>query len=220
MKTGVFLLSAVLACAALVAVAGDKPAVPTWVFVGERLSIEETPDPCQAAFRETGTLTCLNLDSLYRARYRVSQPVVGTPGDQEVSFGVADHYGFPPFARFRHALLFVAMHEDGPWLHKYQAIPVHLTIDGQWASCGDVVRAPDGTSSAQLKPLRFAQEIAEVSDLSEPMLESYRAGQRPEWRIERGKVWCSQGVLLEDLYAIVRDGVMQARGVPLPEWPH
>ena len=51
------------------------------------------------------------------------------------------------------------------------------------------------------------------------MLESYEAGERPEWRIERGKVWCTQGILLEDVYTFVRNGVMRAREVPLPEWP-
>lgn len=212
------LLAGVLCCPAATAADGQE-AVETFVFVGERVSIEEAPDPCAETFRKTGELTCINMDSLYKTRYRVLQRIAGAYGGSDIEFMVADHYGIPPFARFRNALLFVALADDGPWLHKYQAIPLHLTVDGQWASCGDIGRQPHGKPSPHLKTLRFQREIAEEADLTPYMLESYGAGERPEWRIERGKVWCSQGILLEDVYGIVRNGVMRARGVPLPDWP-
>ena len=210
-------LAGLLCCAT--AGAADGP-VETFVFVGERISIEKAPDPCEETFRDTGERTCVGLDSLYKARYRVLQRIIAGPhaGD-DIEFMVADHYGFPAFARFRNALLFVALAADGPWLHKYQAIPLHLTVDGRWASCGDIGGQPNEKPSPHLKTLRFRREIAEKADLSEYMLESYRAGNRPEWRIERGKVWCTQGILIEDAYGIVRNGVMQARKVPLPDWP-
>ncbi len=209
-------LAGLLCCAS--AAAADAP-VETFVFVGERISIEEAPDPCDEAFRKTGERTCVSMDSLYEARYRVLQQIAGSHSGDDIGFMVADHYGFPPFARFRNALLFVALSDGGPWLHKYQAIPLHLTVDGQWASCGDITRQPGGKPSPHLKELRFRREIADQADLSEYMLESYEAGERPEWRIERGKVWCMQGILLEDVYSFVRNGVMRAREVPLPEWP-
>lgn len=132
---------------------------------------------------------------------------------------MADHYGFPAFARYRHALLFVALSNDGAWLHKYQAVPVHRTVDGQWASCGDLGRDPAGKPSPQLRTLRFEREIAREADLPGHLRAAYHAGEIPEWRIAHGKVWCSQGVLLEDAYELVRGGVMRARKIPLPAWP-
>lgn len=200
------------------AAVGPQP-VETFVFVGERISIEEAPDPCEQEFEKTGERGCISMDSLYAARYRVLEPIAGAYPNAEVGFSVADHYGFPAFARFRSALLFVALSDEGPWLHKYQAVPVHRTVDGQWASCGDIRRDPAGKPSPQLRTLRFRREIALESDLSEHMLASYRAGDQPHWRIANGRVWCSQGMLLEDVYEVVRSGVMQARGIPLPAWP-
>jgi hypothetical protein len=190
----------------------------TLVFIGERVSIEEAPDPCDEHFARIGTRNCISMDSLFSARYSVIEPIVGKPADEAIRFQIADHYGFPAFARFRYALLFVAQAKEDAWLHKYQGIPLHETVDGQWASCGDIRRDPSARASPQLRALRFKQEIAHEADLPDYMLESYRAGERPYWRIERGKVWCSQGMLVEDVYEVVRTGVMRARGIPLPAW--
>ncbi|MDR6992894.1 hypothetical protein [Luteimonas sp. 3794] len=197
---------------------GAAREVDTAVFVGERISIRPMPDPCRAAASRTGELTCITMDELFKARYRVVQNIVGAEEGATLEFDVADHYGFPPFGRFRYALLFVAM-DDAPWLHKYQAIPMHLTADKQWASCGDIRFDPDGQPSADLKALRFPQPIAREAELSTHMRASYAAGELPHMRIARGQVWCSGGILIDDVYRTVRDGVMRAREVPLPEWP-
>lgn len=197
---------------------GSAREVDTAVFVGERISIRPMPDPCRAAASETGELTCITMDELFNARYRVVQSIAGADEGETLEFGVADHYGFPPFARFRYALLFVAM-GDAPWLHKYQAIPMHRTADKQWASCGDIRFDPDGPPSPELKALRFPRPIARESELPTRMRASYEAGTLPHLHITRGQVWCSEGILIEDVYRMVRDGVMRAREVPLPEWP-
>ncbi|MDH5824947.1 hypothetical protein QFW77_18430 [Luteimonas sp. RD2P54] len=215
---GLALLFGGLGYSSLCAAAEPQP-VETFVFVGERIALEEAPDPCDEEFQETGELTCINMDALYTARYRVLDRIVGSYPSDVIEFSVSDHYGFPRFARFRHALLFVALADDDAWLHKYQAIPVHRTVGRQWAACGDIRRDPEGAPSPQLRPLRFEREIALESDLSDAMLAGYRAGQQPHWRIENGKVWCSQGMLLEDVYEVVRNGVMRAREVTLPAWP-
>lgn len=196
-----------------------EPAGDTLVFIGERLSIEDAPSPCEQRQAEGEAPDCISLDTFYTARYRVLDRIVGQPPTDPLTFRVAEHYGFPAFARYRHALLFMALSDDGPWLHKYQAIPVHRTVEGQWASCGDLRRNPADPPSPQVRALRFEREIARESDLPEGLLADYRAGQRPELRVERGKVWCTQGILLQDAYEIVRNGALQARGVALPAWP-
>src|SRR5690606_38343130 len=108
---------------------------------------------CRRARRADGRTGLIQMDALFRARYRVVLPITGAAAGEVVEFDVADHYGFPGFARIRHALLFVAVSDEGTWLHKYQAIAVHRTQDGRWASCGDVRLDPAAPKSAQLQML-------------------------------------------------------------------
>lgn len=54
------------------------------------------------------------MDALYRAKYGVVLPVAGDYSRTEITFDVADHCGFPPFAYFKNALLFVGLYDDGP----------------------------------------------------------------------------------------------------------
>ena len=216
----------VLALACLPAGAGaagqTEESVDNFVFVGQLLSIEELPDPCEQKQEETGELTCITMDSLYRARYRVLQRIAGSyPGDV-ITFDIADHYGFPKFARYRNAVLFVGLYDDRPWLHKYQGIAVHRTVAGQWASCGEIEYRRKGEPvPPQVKPLRFEHDIASVGEISEAgwmeILRDWQTSHEAmDHRIERGRIRCTRGILLEDLYDIVRDGVMRARGVVLP----
>lgn len=200
----------------------DEAAVETVVFVGELVSIEPLPNPCTEEAKRTGELTCIIMDDLYRATYRVRQPVIGQPAAQ-MTFDIADHYGFPLFAHFPHALVFVGLYNDGPWLHKYQGIPMHLTADGQWAACGEVdYRGVDGELSHRAKPLTFTQPIASKSTFDKQgwqrLLPVWKE-QRDTYQITRGQVHCLKGIPLQETYEIVRQGVMSAREVPLPPWP-
>lgn len=211
-----------LAVGALASAAEDETTVETLVFVGELVSIEPMPDPCEEEARRTGTLGCISMDALYRATYRVVMPVVGQSAG-EVTMGIADHYGFPGFAFFPHALLFVGAYKDGPWLHKYQGIPMHRTSDGQWAACGEVDhRGVDKALSNRAKPLAFERSVAARKGFSkegwERLLPMWKE-QRDTYRIERGQVHCLKGIPLSETYEIVRQGVMAAREVPLPPWP-
>ncbi len=196
----------------------------TRVFVAERISVEPIPDHCAAEAKRTGELSCISLDSLFRATYRVVQPVMGGVADEEVQFRVADHYGFPRFARFRHALLFIGTDaQHGNWLHKYQAIPVQRTASGEWATCGDQkYEGQGGTLLAAAEPMTFPEPWVRLRDLPEFERELMRDAARDAadtYRVSRGKLYCLRGVRIADAYRIVREGVMQARGVLLPSWP-
>ncbi len=195
--------------------------VDTFVFVGELMSIEKLPDPCAQKRNETGELDCITMDALYRARYRVEQPVAGNYPGAEITFGIADHYGFPPYAYFRHALLFVGLHEEGPWLHKYQAIAMHRTADGQWASCGGVeYRRDNDPVSPVIRPLVFEADITPAGQTTDPgwvqLVSRWKESAEQDYVVEGGTIRCNRGVLLPDAYDIVRNGVMKARGVALP----
>jgi hypothetical protein len=206
-----------------VAETADERTVETLVFVGELISMEPMPDPCEEERKRTGTLGCIFMDDLYRARYRVVRPVAGTTAKTEVTFQVADHYGFPAFANTPHALLFVDVTDDGNWLHKYQGVPMHLTTDGQWAACGEVdYRGVDEALSHRAKPMTFAQPIArrdavprEAWDRMLPWWKKHG----DTYRITGGEVRCLRGIPVQEAYEIVRQGVMKAREVPLPPWP-
>ena len=49
----------------------DERTVETLVFVGELISMEPMANPCEEESKRTGTLSCIIMDELYRARYRV-----------------------------------------------------------------------------------------------------------------------------------------------------
>lgn len=211
--------------AAMPAVAepADERTAETLVFVGELISMEPMPDPCEEERKRTGTPGCIFMDDLYRARYRVVQPVAGTTANTEVTFQVADHYGFPAFANTPHALLFVAVTGDGNWLHKYQGVPMHRTTDGQWAACGEVdYRNVDNALSHRAKQLTFAEPIARRDAVPREawkrMLPWWKE-RADTYRIKDGQVRCLKGIPLQEAYEIVRQGVMKAREVPLPPWP-
>ncbi|GAB3509739.1 hypothetical protein [Pseudoxanthomonas daejeonensis] len=195
----------------------------TVVFIGQKLSIEPLPDPCAEKAKQTGVLDCISMDSLYRATYRVVQPVVGETVGEAMTFSVADHYGFPYFAHFTHALLFVEVGKDGAWLHKYQAIPMFRTADGQWAACGDMdYRSDQKPLVAQARPMAFAEPMLTVGTLDADARErlASRWKQAPDtYRVTRGQLHCLKGVPVGEAYEIVRQGVMDAREVPLPAWP-
>lgn len=201
----------------------DERTVETLVFVGELISMEPMANPCEEESKRTGTLSCIIMDELYRARYRVVQPVAGTTADTEVTFQVADHYGFPAFANTPHALLFVAVTDDGSWLHKYQGVPMHRTTDGQWAACGEVdYRGVDEALSHRAKPLTFAEPIARRDAVSREAWKRMQSWwkERPDtYRIKDGQVRCLKGIPVQEAYEIVRQGVMKAREVDLPPWP-
>lgn len=195
----------------------------TVVFVGERVAIAPRPDPCQEKAEATGVLDCISMDALYRATYRVVQPLVGEIAGEALEFSIADHYGFPYFGHFDHALLFVAVGEEGAWLHKYQGIPLLRTTDGQWAACGDLhYRSDAHPLVATARPMAFAQPLPRLGDLDADTRDRLVLGwkESPDaYRIDGDAVHCLKGVPLDAAYAIVRDGVMAAREVPLPPWP-
>jgi hypothetical protein len=70
--------------------------------------------------------------------------------------------------------------------------------------------------------MTFAQPILDLHDLDaddRDRLSSEWKSQSDTYRVSRGQVHCLKGVPVEEAYGIVRQGVMAAREVSLPEWP-
>ena len=151
------------------------------IFVGKRLSVTaqtNTPD---------------SLDLKFEARYRVLKMVFGHYDGPEITFTVYDHRGFPAFARYDTALMFVSRHEGELYHEKYQFIPVYPTVDGRWAGCGDPYRfegRPVHRGNLKPVPINFTTTV--------------RDG-------ETGKP-CTRGNYVEDLLSVKTNGVLKARG--------
>jgi hypothetical protein len=186
----------------------------TIVVVGKLVSIEELPDPCEKA-KDSAELTCISLDALYRATYQVVRVLRGPPELEEISFGVADHYGFPDFAEYQHALLFVNGTPSSMWLEKYQGFAVHPTTDGSWAACGNPYDERAGDPPRGLRRLEFATDLGIVGEFSTEGIER-RFPSGKYLSVSDGRIRCNTGVAIEDLYELVRNGVLAARGVKLP----
>ena len=152
------------------------------VFVGKRLSVKK-----QAT--EAGLYS---MDEKFEARYRVLQLVFGRYESAEITFTVYDHYGIPPFAQYETALMFVTRHEGRLYHEKYQFFPVHPTVDGRWASCGDPDLWEGRFHHGKLKPvpLKFAGQVTDETT------------GRP----------CTEGNYVEDLLRMKKNGVLKARG--------
>ena len=183
------------------------------VVVGQLVKIDEAPDPCPTPNKE-GDSNCTQFDSLYEATYNVLDVIVGSSGKSQVSFEIADHNGFPEFAEFKYALLFIDVSNDEAWLHKYQGYAVHRTETGRWASCGNPYDDRMGDEPRYLAPISFVSPLRNLGESSIPGVMN-RLDER-YIEVEGDLVVCRKGVYLEDLYTMVREGVFKARGVEAP----
>lgn len=94
-----------------------------FVFIGERISMEEVPP-------KEGEIP---FKSQFLAKYRIIEPFKGCYSNDEIEFTVFDHYGVSPFSKFKHVLLYVESHEGKYYHSKYQYSPLYKTKSGKWA---------------------------------------------------------------------------------------
>src|SRR5690606_18321373 len=128
----------------------------------------------------------------FQARYRVLKLLAGEHGGEILEFTVYDHYGYPRFAQFTNALLFVSRWENRLYHEKYQFFDVYPTKDGRWATCGDPYKYEPPMHRGRLKPERIEFAVA---------VRDNRTGQQ-----------CTEGNYAEDLIRVKREGVLTARG--------
>lgn len=93
-----------------------------FVFVGEKLEV----------FLDSTAKH--QFDSKFIARYRVIKKVFGEFEFDTISFTAYDHYGYPYFAQFENALLYVSKVNKEHFHFKYLFNDVYLTKSGKWAS--------------------------------------------------------------------------------------
>ena len=174
-----------------------------FVFVGEKIEVVEViPQHGEIPF-----------DSVFDAKYRVLESVYGEFEGNAIEFRVFDHYGYPPFAKHSHALLFVSKHEGKLYHEKYLYHVVYKTIDGRWAACGDPYLGMEyHRKPFTPKTLTFAEPITfDFADYTDKQKKAMFT--EPYFEIGKRKAVCKMGAFVDELFQINRDGVLKARGV-------
>lgn len=185
-------------------------------FVGSFIDITELDcESGETIDTETGeTLEVICMDALYSATYRVEKVLEGNlvTGEQ-VTFTVADHYGFPKFAEQRRAVIFLAEHEGSYYHIKYQWAPAFQTSDGQFAQCGcdlgtdEEDETPEG-AGVECRSLSFSPPVVlDLRHASNYVIEKVRAGK--DYRMQLGRAECARGILVQDIYQRLRPDLVE-----------
>jgi hypothetical protein len=176
-----------------------------FAFVGEKISVEPLP-------HQRGSM-----DNGFKAKYAILKKVYGDfPGDT-IEFVAYDHYGTPPFSKFKNVLLYVSA-DSGMYYHqKYMYNDVYKTKDGRWAG----TYADDDYEHAynkhtKIKPLKieFAEKVAYptkmVDDEGHQLRYSYP---KPYFETVGDNAIAIYGNYIEDLFALKKSGFLTARGL-------
>ena len=219
MKRALFVLAlTIMMLASIAAAAESEPRLVA--FIGKLVSIKELPDRCPDTDKPKKSAQdlesiCIQFDALYEARYEVVEILSGEVRSKWITFNIADHYGFPRFADYQYALLFVDVGPAENWLEKYQGYAVHRTSTDSWASCGNPYDERSGDVPRGLRPISFAGDFGIVGEFSSDGI-ARRFLDSKEMVVDGGRITCRNGVYAADLYDMVRSGVMSARGIQLP----
>lgn len=165
------------------------------VFVGEHVSYERQALDCGEG--------CWVFDDWHTARYRVAKWIHGVPTGPELEFGVAEHAARVPFGHARFSLVFVERRGDALELVKYQAVAVHPTAEGGFATCGPLwgpaaeAGAPLDPASPPLEDIAFSPRLV-VDDARRFSVHGRKATHDPRWLDAIGDhVVCRRGVPLD-----------------------
>lgn len=174
-----------------------------YVFVGEKIDVTEVVPP-------NGEIW---FDSAFDAKYRILETVSGEFDGDVIEFRAFDHYGFPPFATQKNALLFVSKYKGKLYHEKYQYYHVYQTIDGRWAACGDPYLGMDYHRKPFLaKDLVFPKPVVfERHNLNNEQFKSIYF--EPFFETNGRNAVCKMGAYVNELFQIKRDGILKARGI-------
>jgi hypothetical protein len=176
-----------------------------FAFVGEKISVEPLP-------HERGSM-----NNGFKAKYVILKRVYGNfPGDT-IEFVAYDHYGTPPFSKFKDVLLYVSA-DSGMYYHqRYMYNDVYKTQNGRWAGtyAGDDYEHPYNKHT-QIKPekIEFAQKVSfptKMVDEEGRQLEfSYP---KPYFKTVGDSAIAIYGNYVEELVALKKSGFLTARGL-------
>jgi hypothetical protein len=174
------------------------------VIVGKKIDIKEVENPTFG----------LSLPyAKFIAQYKVLQKICGDYKKDEVTFTVFDHYGFPAFGNYKHALLFLANYNDTIYHEMYQYFPLYKAKDGRWASSYQFLEYDDET---KIKPekIEFAEEVSYSTEgLTRTTTQRYYP--EPYYHIDKvnKKAIAVWGNYVPELFQLKKEGVLKHRGL-------
>lgn len=216
------ILLAVLAIATTAASDVPRDFGPHYAFVGEFVSIQEMqpcnqdePIPDGKTILDYISSECRGFYQIYKATYRVTLPMAGSPPKTDVEIFVADHYGRPGFTNAQNAFLVVSVRDGQAWLQRNLGVSVLPLEDGGWATCGSPFAEQDEDGHPAGEPyareLEFARPLLELRTDDDPAwVAALRAD--PEVRIEGNTVHCRRGLPVAEVLEDLR-GSLDERGV-------
>lgn len=178
---------------------------PLFVFVGEKIWVEPLP-------HESGSM-----DNGFKARYAILKKVYGQFSADTIEFVAYDHYGTPPFSKFKNVLLYVSA-DSGMYYHqKYMYNDVYRTKDGHWAGTyawDDYEHAYN--KNTKIKPVKidFSETVyyatKMVNDEGQTLT---RTLPKPYFRTVGDSAVAVYGNYVDELFMLKRDGYLTAREI-------
>lgn len=169
------------------------------VIIGEKIALEELPQ------EEDGFLR----DAKFLAKYKIAEIVCGTYIKDTISFIVYDHYGIPPFSKYKNAMLFLSQNDSSFYHMKYQFFDVYKTKDGRWASS---YKAMEHSQNVKPVPIQFEEEVSyHIIGGKKKLIKQYFP--EPYYRLTKEKAIAVWGNYVPELFQIKKEGVLKARGL-------
>jgi len=174
-----------------------------FVFVGEKLDFVELP-------YEEGSM-----DGGFKVKYKILQRVYGNYLGDTIEFNAYDHYGIPPFSKFKNVLLFVSEYKGKYYHEKYQFFDVYNTKNNRWASSYkqyDYGHSYNANTTVKPEKIDFVDKVAyptiikygknEIDTISYP---------KPYYETIGDSAFAVYGNYVEELFRLKKEGVLTAR---------
>ncbi|HTE26445.1 MAG TPA: hypothetical protein VK664_17900 [Flavitalea sp.] len=176
-----------------------------FAFVGEKISVDPLP-------HKRGSM-----DNGFKAKYLILEKVYGNFPQDTIEFVSYDHYGTPPFSKFKNVLLYVSA-DSGTYYHqKYMFNDVYKTNDGRWAgtyAVDDYEHAYNKHTKIKPVKIEFAEKISfptKMVDKEGRKLEcSYP---KPYFKTVGDSAFAVYGNYVDDLVTLKRTGILTIRGL-------
>ena len=176
-----------------------------FAFVGQKISVEHLPSK-QNSF-----------DNGFKAKYLVLQKIYGNFSQDTIEFVAYDHYGLPPFSKFKNVLLYVSA-DSGTYYHqKYMYNDVYKTKDGRWAGTYASNDYEHGYNRhTKIKPVKieFAAKVSfPVKTVDERGNQLEFSYPNPYFKTVGDSAFAVYGNYAEDLVTLKKNGVLTSRGM-------
>ena len=178
------------------------------VIVGEKISIREEDQPPDSSL----TLRYAK----FTAHYRILEKVCGDYRQDTISFTAFDHYGFPSFGNYQHALLYLNVTKEGIFHEIYLFSPLYRTKDNRWASPYSMPDHNRGHKRITVKPekIDFAKEVSfNIDGFTRTKTQKWYP--EPYYRIDKlnKKAIAVMGNYVAELFQLQKETVLKSRGI-------